>query len=111
MKLSEHLIRDLVLFAVMTFLTLVFWSNNLLLTVMLLTLSAIGMLYYTKTERLFFILVGGFGVLLEMLGGYIGIWRYASPNLFTVPFWIFFCWGITFMFLHSIYGLIEENLP
>lgn len=109
MKLNKSLVRDLFLFWVMVFLTLVFWRNNLLTTVLLLTVSVIGMIYYNKTERLFFIFVGGFGLLLEILGGYFGIWTYTSPNLFTVPFWIFFCWGISFILLHSIYLLIEEN--
>ena len=99
-------LRDITLFILMAVLVLLFWRNNLLATVFLsfeFLISAI--IFYNKKEKLFFILTGVFGVILETLGGLVGIWTYASPNFITVPVWIFFCWGFTFMFLRSIVDL------
>jgi len=90
----------------MVLIVLLFWKNNFLTTIFLLTEFLLAAtFFYNKKEKLFFILTGVFGIILETLGGLVGIWTYASPNFITVPIWIFFCWGFTFMFLRSIVDL------
>lgn len=89
---DETFLRNLVLFSLMGLVVLLFWGNNLLVTVLLLLESlAAGLFFYKKAERLFFVLTGFFGVVLETIGGLFGIWTYTFPNFFTVPIWIFFC--------------------
>lgn len=85
------------------------WENNIVITAILFTLFLFGILFYSKAERLYFVFVGFFGVVLEIFGGNLGIWTYTNPNLMSVPFWIFFCWGFTFLPLHSVYLWIKHR--
>ncbi len=64
---------------------------------------------YNRTERLFFLFAGFFGVVLGIIGGAIGIWTYTFPNFLTIPVWIFFCWGFTFVLFHSVWLRIKRN--
>jgi len=93
----------------MSVVVLIFWRNNLIVGSLLFLEFLVPMIFlYNNIERLFFLFVGVFGVVLEIVGGLVGIWTYTFPNLVTVPFWIFFCWGYSYMLLHSIYLIIKK---
>jgi len=101
--------RDLLAFVVMTVAVFFFWRDNTFLTIILFVEFLILWNLYTRNKRIFFIISGLFGIFLETIGGYIGIWRYVFPNFLTVPFWIFFCWGFTFQLLKSVYSRFLEK--
>lgn len=103
--------RDLLMFAVVIFVVLSFWRNNFLVTVLLGGEALVALaFFYNNKERLFFLIAGFFGVILEIIGGLIGIWVYKFPSLLTVPAWIFFCWGFTFILLNSLLQLLVMKL-
>lgn len=107
---KDILNRDLVLFVFMVITVNLFWKNNLFVGSILLleTITAL-IFFYKNSERIFFVFTGLFGTTLEIIGGIIGIWKYSYPDLIAVPFWIFFCWGFTFMLLNSLYSVIQKH--
>src|SRR3989338_9152584 len=110
MRSKNHLLFDAILFFVMAVFVILLWNNNLYISILLLieAVLAAGFIYNVK-EKIFFIFLGIFGLVLEIIGSSLGIWTYAFPNLVTVPFWIFFAWGFTFMLFHSIYLVIKPK--
>jgi hypothetical protein len=107
---NKILLRDLILFALMGPVVLLFWENNsLVTTILLLEFVVAGLFLYSWTERLFFVMAGVFGLVLEIIGGLFGIWTYTFPNFVTVPVWIFFCWGFTLTLFNSIFRAINNQ--
>lgn len=101
---NRTIVRDLYFFFFMVVIGLTFWRNNSIVGSLLLIEFLVAMaFFYNKIERVFFIFIGLIGIAGEIVGSFMGIWTYALPNLITVPVWIFFCWGFTFMLFHSIY--------
>lgn len=107
---NKAFIRDSILFTLVVLVVLLFWKNNLVVS-FLLAVEFLGaaLFLYSRPERLFFLFAGIFGVVLETIGGKVGIWTYTFPNFITVPIWIFFCWGFTFILFHSVWLLIRED--
>lgn len=101
--------RDIIFFITMISLVLLLWIHNTWLTITLIIEFSIALVFYTSKEKLFFLISGLFGVILESIGSYIGIWSYTLPNFITIPIWIFFCWGFTFMMLNSIYQSLNKS--
>ncbi|OGI15709.1 hypothetical protein A3K63_04765 [Candidatus Micrarchaeota archaeon RBG_16_49_10] len=111
MNEKNVLIRDLAFFAFMIPAVILFWRSNLIAGLILFSEATVAQIFFYKnSEKIFFVFAGIFGTVLEMIGGIIGIWTYTYPNLITVPFWIFFCWGFTFMLLNSAYSLVKNRL-
>ncbi len=107
----NSLVRDLAGFLVMAAFVFLLWKQNAILTAILGTLMMVALLlFYNNTERLFFVFSGVFGVVLEIIGSFLGIWTYTFPNLVTVPFWIFFSWGFTFMLFNTVYLKIRKKV-
>lgn len=97
------LLRDLGFFTIMAILVIALWKNNTVLGLILTIEFLVAAKFYNVRERIFFIFIGISGMLIEICGGLLGIWAYQYPNLLTIPHWIFFSWGFTFMAFHSIY--------
>ena len=88
------LLADAVFFIIMASVVFFFWIDNILTGALLFVEFLAAMVFlYSNKERIFFVVTGAA----------TGIWTYTSPDLATVPFWIFFCWGFTFALLHQIY--------
>ena len=101
---ASPLLRDVFLFTIVALVVLPFWQNNLLVEVLLsLEFLLAAVFLYSKVETRTFLIAGFFGASLEVVGGAFNIWKYTYPNLFTIPIWIFFCWGFTFLLFHSVY--------
>lgn len=90
------------------FLVGLFYSNELLLFILLLVLSTIILkLYWSKKELALFIIVGIAGALAEVVAIAFGAWTYAYKSLYTVPFWLPVLWGIAGIFIKRMYEHIE----
>jgi hypothetical protein len=101
---DRPLLRDMLFFSVMATVVFVLWRNNILVGSILFVQFLIAMVFfYQRSERIFFLITGFFGLVLEIIGAWFGIWTYTLPNLVTVPFWIFFSWGFTFALFHQLY--------
>ena len=78
--------------------TLVFnlWTNNLLLTSLLVLLWAINIRYWhTKSDNPLFALGLFGGTLWEINAIQLGIWSYSNPSFLGIPLWLPLVWGET----------------
>ena len=88
------LIRDLFIFWFVIFLVVLCWTNNILVTAILL--AAYWIRYYfwpNKEDHVLY--VGGaiLGPVAEIIATKVGIWHYTFPTFFNIPLWLPFAWG------------------
>ena len=82
--------------------TILFYKNNLLGTILLLIISIIGLLKWKSWVTLIIFLFGAlWGPISESIAIRAGVWEYAVPNFFNVPIWLFVLWGIAAAFLYQ----------
>jgi hypothetical protein len=87
-------IRDLVIFWFVIFLVVLCWTNNIMVTAILI--GAYGLRSYlwpNKEDHVLF--VGGaiLGPIAEIIATSVGIWQYTIPTFFNIPLWLPFAWG------------------
>ena len=88
------LIRDLFIFWFVIFLVVFCWTNNILVTAILI--GAYGLRSYlwpNKEDHVLY--VGGaiLGAIAEIIATSVGIWQYTIPTFFNIPLWLPFAWG------------------
>lgn len=88
------LIRDLSIFWFVIFLVVLCWTNNILVTAILI--AAYGIRYYfwpNKEDNVLY--TGGaiLGPIAEIIAVKVGIWHYTLPTFFNIPLWLPFAWG------------------
>jgi hypothetical protein len=88
------LIRDLFIFWFVILLVVLCWTNNILVTAILI--AAYGVRYYfwpNKEDHVLY--VGGaiLGPIAEIIATRVGIWQYALPTFLNIPLWLPFAWG------------------
>lgn len=88
------LARDLFIFWFVIFLVVLCWTNNILVTAILIV--AYGVRYYfwpNKEDHVLY--VGGaiLGPIAEIIATRVGIWHYTLPTFFNIPLWLPFAWG------------------
>lgn len=98
-------------FALLTFLTvLLFYKNILLTTSLLVIIAVIGLVKWKSLRTLkIFIFAGIFGTLAEVVAIKMGIWNYGTTSFFGVPFWLFFVWANAGAFIYQIAKEIKER--
>ena len=71
-----------------------FWRNSLLLTGLLIIISAvmIGM-GKNKEDFYLYIVIFFIGATAEAIGVASGAWSYTLPDIIGIPFWLPFVWG------------------
>lgn len=91
-------------FAILAILfTLLFYNKPYLTTISLAIVSIIGLLRWkSKLAFSIFIFGGLFGPVAEMIAIKYGVWTYARPDFFNIPFWLFILWGMAAVFLFEI---------
>jgi hypothetical protein len=87
-------IRDLFIFWFVIFLVVLCWTNNILVTAILV--AAYWIRYYfwpNKEDHVLY--VGGaiLGPVAEIIATKVGIWHYTLPTFFNIPLWLPFAWG------------------
>ena len=86
------------------------WQMPLVLTAVLVLISAF-MLFYHKSKSVLFVYVFGFffGPITEIVAISHGAWSYAAPHLFGVPFWLPFVWGAASITIISAYLYVKRE--
>lgn len=88
------LVRDLFIFWFVIFLVILCWTNNILVTAILI--AAYGVRYYFWPNREDHVLyIGGaiLGPIAEIIATKVGIWHYTLPTFLNIPLWLPFAWG------------------
>ncbi len=98
-------------FGLATFIVvLLFYKNILLTTGVLAVIAIIGLVKWKSLRTLkIFIFVGIFGTLAEIVAIKIGIWDYSITKFLDVPLWLFLVWGNAGAFIHQISKEIKER--
>jgi len=88
------LIRDLFIFWFVIFLVVLSWTNNILVTAILVAAYWIRYYFWPDKEDLV-LYVGGaiLGPIAEIIATKVGIWHYTLPTFFNIPLWLPFAWG------------------
>jgi len=82
--------------------TIFFYKNNFLATILLLIVSIISLLKWKSWATLIIFLFGAlWGPICENIAIKYGVWEYAFPNFFNVPIWLFVLWGMAAAFLYQ----------
>jgi len=88
------LVRDLFIFWFVILLVVLSWTNNILVTAILI--ASYGVRYYFWPNREDHVLyVGGaiLGPIAEIIATKAGIWHYTLPTFLNIPLWLPFAWG------------------
>jgi hypothetical protein len=87
------------------------WDKPLMLTAVVISLSALMMLVHKDIEDLYlYIIIGSMGAAAEIIAIVSGAWEYAFPNLVGIPYWLPFLWGIAGLFIKRIVIEIHEYI-
>jgi len=86
------------------------WKNSIILSILLIFLSiAKHKIIPIKKELLIFVVAGLVGMVGESFIISNGAWLYSNPQIFNVPLYLFFLWGVAGITGISMYlGLIEN---
>lgn len=80
-----------------------FWKKPILLTIILATISLIGLSKWKNKETfILFILAAISGAFAEAMAIYFNVWTYALPNIIGVPCWLFILWGNAAIFIYQM---------
>jgi hypothetical protein len=88
------LVRDLFIFWFVIFLVVLCWTNNILVTTILI--AAYGVRYYfwpNKEDHVLYIGGALLGPIAEIIATKVGIWQYTLPTFLNIPLWLPFAWG------------------
>jgi hypothetical protein len=93
-SLKFGLIRDLFIFWFVIFLVVLCWTNNILVTAILIAAYWIRYYFWPDKEDLV-LYVGGaiLGPIAEIIATKVGIWHYTLPTFLNIPLWLPFAWG------------------
>jgi len=80
-----------------------FWRKAILILFILIIISLIGLYKWKNKETMIlFIFCGIFGAIAEIIAIYFSIWTYTLPNIFGIPYWLFFLWGDAAVFSYQM---------
>jgi hypothetical protein len=88
------LIRDLFIFWFVIFLVVLCWTNNILVTAILIAAYWIRYYFWPDKEDLVLYICGAIlGPIAEIIATKVGIWHYTLPTFFNIPLWLPLAWG------------------
>jgi len=99
----KSILFNLILYAFSLVITVLFYRNVLLTTILLSILSIIGLVKWKSwiTLGIFFFGVIA-GPIFEVVAINYGVWSYSIPSFFNIPFWLFILWGVAAAFIYQI---------
>ncbi len=72
-----------------------FWKENIVLTVLLLAISAVILLgFSSREEKVLYFVCFILGPIFDLTLVPRGVWAYGNPFMFGVPLWLPFAYGI-----------------
>ncbi|HEY4674690.1 MAG TPA: hypothetical protein VIH48_01405 [Candidatus Bathyarchaeia archaeon] len=89
-----ELVLELGMFSLLTASIALLWRDNLILSIVVLAecLLTLG-LWHNKSDLAFFFIVALLGSVSEIVFVHYGVWQYANPSVFGVPFWFPLAFG------------------
>jgi len=89
-KIKKKKYPIILLIIIYPFLILIpsFIENNLLIFIGLSFIFILLLLTHNKKDIFFVLFFSIFGILLEILCVYYGIWKYFNPDIFGIPLWL-----------------------
>lgn len=89
------------------FLVFFFWRQSVLLTGLLLALSALALFLWRDWRIVaLYVFCATMGYLAESSAVYYGVWRYTKPDLTYTPYWLPVLWGLATLFIARSYFII-----
>jgi hypothetical protein len=93
-SIKYGLIRDLFIFWFVIFLVVLCWTNNILVTAILVAAYWIRYYFWPDKEDLVLYIGGAIlGPIAEIIATKVGIWHYTLPTFLNIPLWLPFAWG------------------
>jgi len=88
------IIRDLFIFWFVIFLVVLCWTNNILVTAILIAAYGLRSYFWPNRED-HALYIGGaiLGPIAEIIATRVGIWQYTIPTFLNIPLWLPFAWG------------------
>lgn len=103
-RLERELVFEATLFSTGIASIILFYTDNLLLTLLLITLCLIRVkVCHKKGDTFFFVtavIVGSFSEMLCINLG--GVWRYTNPSFLGIPMWLPFAWALAVMMMKRV---------
>lgn len=92
----KKIIGSLIIAVFTAFLVFTLWKQEIILIGILLTIGVIKHLIFPIKKELIVFVVGGIlGACLEIVVIYSGAWTYPRYQIFNIPLWLPFLWGLT----------------
>ena len=102
-KIEKELIFEFILFCAGILAISLFYTNNFLLTVLLIISWLIGIGGWHKKHDIYFLLTGAIiGPIGEIICIYFGVWRYTNPTFLGIPIWLPLVWGLATILIKRI---------
>jgi len=102
-KLEKELLFDVILFGVSTLFIVLFYQNNVLLSVLLLVAWLFALKFWHKNHDAYFFVVGAIvGPIGEIVAVSFGVWQYANPSFLGIPIWLPLVWGLAVVLIKRI---------
>jgi hypothetical protein len=102
-RIKKELLFEVVLFSMGVSFISLFYKENLLLVALLILTWAIGvMFWHTKHDVYFFVIGAIVGPIGEIVCIHFGAWQYANPTFLGIPIWLPFAWGTATMMIKRV---------
>ena len=102
-KLEKELIFDIVLFGVGILFIVLFYQNNILLTVLLFVAWLFALKFWHKKHDAYFFIVGAIvGPIGEIVAISFGVWQYTNPSFLGIPIWLPLVWGLAVVLIKRV---------
>jgi hypothetical protein len=85
-----------------------FWSNTLLVSILLILFTFLINIFSSKTEIISYIVVAILATLLEGLANSTGAWQYTTPHILNFPIWLPLYWGMGGLVMKDLYYVIQN---
>ena len=111
MNFTLEILSEAVIFIIVVSAVSLFWGNNLLLFLVLLTVWVIALrLWHTKEDVSFSMVAAVLGPFTEAICIYFGAWVYSNPSFFGIPAWLIILWGIAGILAKRIAETIMNSM-
>ena len=108
----RKVVISLLFFALIVVAVSLFWRNGLFLALLLVMMGFIKQkVSPIKKSLIWFAIVSVLGPTVEILIIWLGgnPWRYAAPDLFNVPMWLFPLYGLCGLNLITLYDGVTKS--
>jgi len=107
--LLKAFIYSIVLALITLFSVSLFWTNQIILTTIIVVISVIMLLIWRDKEDVYlYIIVAVSGAIAEAIAIGFGVWTYTLPDFIGIPIWLPFVWGMAGLFVKKISIEIHE---